>query len=45
MFLIDPQGLVLWQDIGYELFMKPKFLLGKSRRLLGQRKAGAAAPK
>lgn len=36
-FLMDSEGLVLWQDIGYEPFMDLEFLLGESQRLLGQR--------
>jgi peroxiredoxin len=38
-FLIDPKGLVLWQDIGHEPFMEPKFLLDEAQRLLEQRKS------
>jgi peroxiredoxin len=34
-FLIDPQGLVRWQDISYEPFMDHKFVIEESRRLLG----------
>ncbi len=34
-FLIDGQGLVRWQDIGFEPFTDTKFLLAESRRLLG----------
>ncbi len=34
-FLVDAQGLVRWQDIGYEPFMDVDFLLGESVRLLG----------
>ena len=37
-FLMDREGLVLWQDIGYEPFMDLEFLLGESQRLLGQRR-------
>ncbi len=33
-FLIDADGLVRWQDIGYEPFMDAAFLLEESRRLL-----------
>ncbi|MBS0260871.1 MAG: redoxin domain-containing protein [Planctomycetes bacterium] len=33
-FLIDANGLVRWQDIGYEPFRDAKFLLKESRRLL-----------
>lgn len=35
-FLIDGEGLVRWQDISFEPFMETKFLLGESKRLLGQ---------
>lgn len=35
-FLIDEQGLVRWQDISYEPFMDPKFVLGEANRLLAQ---------
>ncbi|HET6880974.1 MAG TPA: redoxin domain-containing protein [Pirellulales bacterium] len=33
-FLIDKDGLVRWQDIGYEPFNNPKFLLEEAKRLL-----------
>lgn len=33
-FLIDPQGRVLWQDIGAEPFAQPDFLLKEATRLL-----------
>ena len=35
-FLIDERGLVRWQDISYEPFMDPKFVLSEAARLLGQ---------
>ena len=35
-FFIDGDGLVRWQDIGYEPFMDHKFLLGEAQRLLKQ---------
>ena len=35
-FLIDSEGKILWQDISYEPFMEPEFLLKESLRLLGQ---------
>lgn len=35
-FLIDANGDVRWQDISYEPFMDPKFLLEESLRLLNQ---------
>lgn len=34
-FLIDSQGKIRWQDISYEPFMDPDFLLSESKRLLG----------
>jgi peroxiredoxin len=34
-FLIDGAGLVRWQDISYEPFTEPKFLLTEAKRLLG----------
>ena len=33
-YLIDSRGRVLWQDISYEPFTDPEFLLEESRRLL-----------
>ena len=33
-FLIDANGRIRWQDIGYKPFMDPKFLLDESVRLL-----------
>jgi peroxiredoxin len=35
-FLIDGAGLIRWQDISYEPFREPKFLLDEARRLLSQ---------
>ncbi|MBM79245.1 MAG: alkyl hydroperoxide reductase [Planctomycetaceae bacterium] len=35
-FLIDEQGLIRWQDISYEPFQDPNFLLEESKRLLAQ---------
>ena len=35
-FLIDGQGLVRWQDISYEPFMDPDFVLSEAQRLLSQ---------
>ena len=35
-FLVDGDGLVRWQDIGYEPFTEPRFLLDESKRLLLQ---------
>jgi len=34
-FLIDAQGMVRWQDISYEPFMKPDFVIKEAKRLLG----------
>ena len=34
-FLVDGRGLVRWQDISFEPFKDPKFVLQESRRLLG----------
>lgn len=33
-FLIDAAGKVRWQDIGFEPFKEPKFLLAEAKRLL-----------
>ena len=35
-FLIDASGRILWQEISYEPFMAPKFLLEEAERLLSQ---------
>jgi peroxiredoxin len=35
-FLIDADGLVRWQDISFEPFMQPKFLLAEAQRLFSQ---------
>ncbi len=43
-FLIDSAGLVRWQDISYEPFMKPDFVLEEARRLLAQDSAAASTP-
>ena len=43
MFLIDGDGLVRWQDIGYEPFSDAKFLLNEAKRLLPLRVDRAAA--
>ena len=37
-FLIDRDGMVLWQDISYEPFMDPEFVLKEANRLLAQQK-------
>ena len=34
-FFIDGSGQVRWQDISYQPFNDPKFLLGEARRLMG----------
>ncbi|MSU64448.1 MAG: peroxiredoxin family protein [Pedosphaera sp.] len=41
-FLIDGEGKVRWQDIGFEPFRDLKFLLSESRRLLGLAKKHVA---
>ena len=35
-YLVDGDGLVRWQDISYQPFTEPKFLLDESKRLLQQ---------
>jgi len=40
-FLIDAKGMVRWQDISYEPFMEPQFLIDESQRLLNQKQVGA----
>lgn len=35
-FLIDAAGQIRWQDIGFEPFMEPKFVLEEAARLLGK---------
>jgi peroxiredoxin len=35
-FLIDPKGFVRWQDISFEPFNNPDFLLKETKRLLAQ---------
>ena len=35
-FVIDPEGFVRWQDISYEPFMDPNFVLEEAKRLLAQ---------
>jgi len=35
-FLIDGEGRIRWQDISYEPFMDPDFVLQEAQRLLGQ---------
>lgn len=37
-FLVDGEGLIRWQDIGYEPFEETEFLLKEAQRLLGQTK-------
>jgi len=43
-YLIDGDGQVLWQDIGYEPFMDVDFVLQESQRLLHQSKTSPPAP-
>ena len=43
-FLIDGEGLIRWQDISFQPFMEPKFLLTEAQRLLGLPKSNGAAP-
>ncbi|WP_153555489.1 redoxin domain-containing protein [Roseimaritima sediminicola] len=43
-FLIDGEGRVRWQDIGYEPFMQPGFLLDEAQRLLGQSQGSPETP-
>ena len=40
-FVIDAQGKVLWQDISYEPFMDPDFVLREATRLLSQKSDNA----
>lgn len=35
-FVVDGQGFVRWQDIGYQPFMDAKFVLSEAKRLLAQ---------
>lgn len=35
-FLIDAEGLIRWQDISYEPFMDPDFVLKEAKRLLAK---------
>jgi alkyl hydroperoxide reductase subunit AhpC len=41
-FVIDEQGRVRWQDISYEPFMDPTFVLNEAKRLLAQSKPASA---
>jgi peroxiredoxin len=43
-FLIDGEGLVRWQDISYQPFRDPRWLLGECRRLLSIPAARQHAP-
>ena len=43
-FLIDGEGLIRWQDISFQPFMEPKFLLTEAQRLLGLPKSNGAPP-
>jgi peroxiredoxin len=38
-FVIDADGFVRWQDISYDPFMDPDFVLKEANRLIAQRKA------
>ena len=40
-FLIDAEGRIRWQDIGFDPFQDVDFLLKEAQRLLGQSKASA----
>lgn len=48
-FLIDGQGAIRWQDIGFEPFLEAPFLLAESKRLLrfggGSKTVAATKPK
>ncbi len=44
-FIIDGDGMVLWQDISYEPFMDHKFVLKEAQRLLSQRGHASATCK
>ena len=35
-FLVDEKGLIHWQDVSYEPFMDPDFVLREANRLLGR---------
>jgi len=41
-FVLDTQGRIRWQDISYEPFMDPKFVLTEAKRLLNTDAAPAA---
>jgi peroxiredoxin/tetratricopeptide (TPR) repeat protein len=43
-FFIDADGLVRWQDISYEPFMDPRFLLNEAKRLMNVSAANKARP-
>ncbi|MCA9065767.1 MAG: redoxin domain-containing protein, partial [Planctomycetaceae bacterium] len=42
-FIIDPEGRIRWQDISYEPFMDPEFVLKEAQRLLAIDPSGAEA--
>lgn len=46
-FLIDGDGKIRWQDISYEPFMEPDFVIKEAKRLMGQDswKSQTASPK
>ncbi len=43
-FLMDGEGLIRWQDISFQPFMEPKFLLTEAQRLLGLPKNNGTTP-
>jgi peroxiredoxin len=43
-FLIDKDGRIRWQDVSYEPFMDPEFVLKEAKRLLGQDRHRSSAP-
>lgn len=43
-FLIDGDGLIRWQDISFQPFMEPKFLLTEAQRLLNLPKSNGSTP-
>ncbi|MEN9575836.1 MAG: putative peroxiredoxin [Verrucomicrobiota bacterium] len=43
-FLIDGEGLIRWQDISFQPFMEPKFLLTEAQRLLNLPKSNGSTP-
>lgn len=43
-FFIDGDGLVRWQDIGFEPFMDPRFVLNEAKRLMSVSAAAKSHP-